>query len=289
MWFARSSFAAILLISPTLFAQHTTSAASASHTSSSSASVSHTSAPTSAIHSAPASAPMHTSSPSPVSASHNAPTTTAVKAEPKEPAPKEAEPKESVVKRVLPPVETAEAEKAEKAERKENPDLRRPVLCGGKPCKIIDGGDQTELRKHICLKEPCSSPCPSGVAAGKNGGCVGTPPTPSVAHTPQACPAGQVWNGAVCVPSGAQCQPGQISNGVSCQENCASITGGSGNLTLELRSARQERDRVCMKDPGSIQCQQAEMSYSGALQRYQMFLAGVPAQCRSGLPDPISL
>lgn len=286
MWFARSSFAAILLISPTLFAQHTTSAASASHTSSSSASVSHTSAPTSAIHSAPASAPMHTSSPSPVSASHNAPTTTAVKAEPKEPAPKEAEPKESVVKRVLPPVETAEAEKAE---RKENPDLRRPVLCGGKPCKIIDGGDQTELRKHICLKEPCSSPCPSGVAAGKNGGCVGTPPTPSVAHMLQACPAGQVWNGAVCVPSGAQCQPGQISNGVSCQENCASITGGSGNLTLELRSARQERDRVCMKDPGSIQCQQAEMSYSGALQRYQMFLAGVPTQCRSGLPDPISL
>jgi hypothetical protein len=226
---------------------------------------------------------MHTSSPT--ATSHNAPTTTAVKAEPKEPAPKEPGPTESAVKRILPPVETAEAEKAE---RKENPDLRRPVLCGGKPC-VQNPGEESELRKHICLKEPCAPPCPSGVAAGKNGGCVGTPPAPSIAHMPQACPAGQVWNGAVCVPTGARCQPGQISNGAACQADCATFTGGSGNLTLELRSARQERDRACRQDPGSIQCQQAEMSYSGALQRYQMFLSGVPTQCRSGLPDPISI
>jgi hypothetical protein len=290
MWFARPSLAVILLVSPTLFAQHTASAASASHTSSSSSSVSHTSAPTSASHSTPASAPMHTSSPSPAPASHTAPTTTAVKAEPKEPAPKESAPKESapkesLAKRVLPPGETAEAEKAE---RKENPELRRPVLCGGKPCRIIDGDDQAELRKHICLKEPCASPCPGGAAPGK-GGCVVAPPTPSTAHMPQACPVGQVWNGAVCVPTGVHCQPGQISNGATCQADCATVSGQSGNLTLELRSARQERDRACRQDPGSIQCQQAEMSYSSALLRYQGFLTGVPAQCRAGLPDPISI
>jgi hypothetical protein len=98
-----------------------------------------------------------------------------------------------------------------------------------------------------------------------------------------------VWNGSVCVPTGVRCQPGQISNGVSCQADCASVTGQSGNLILELRSARQQKDQVCQQAPQSMQCQQAESSYSGALQRYQMWLAGAPTQCRSGLPDPISI
>ncbi len=281
MDFTRSSLAAVLvLVSSTVFAQHTSS----SHTSSSSSSASHTSSPSvAATHSGPASPAMHTSSPA--ATSHSAPATTVVKVD----SNNDAEP----ARKIVTPVETrdpkVELKDEPKGEPKEKNDLSRPVLCDGKPC-VQNGGEEKDLRKHVCLKEPCAAPCPAGTATGKAGGCTGTAaPTASARRIPQACPAGEAWNGAVCVPTGIRCQPGQISIGASCQADCATINGQSGSLILELRSARQQRDEACQQASQSTQCQQAEMSYSAALQRYQMLLAGAPTQCRSGLPDPISI
>ncbi len=163
MKFVRLSVAAAVLVSSTLFAQHpsagSSSHSSASSSSSSHSSSSHTSAP--ASHGTPA-APTHpTSSPS-----ASAPKNTSVKTEPTE-----STVTEDAAKRVLPP-----AEPAEKVEPKEDPDLRHHVLCDGKPC-VLEGRtekQQEDLSHHICLKEPCT-PCPSGAAAGKNGGCTSAP------------------------------------------------------------------------------------------------------------------
>lgn len=275
MKFVRLSVAAAVLVSSTLFAQHS-SAGSGSHSSASSSSSSHsnsshTSVP--ASHSTPT-APTHpTSSPSP-----SAPKNTTVKTEPTE-----STVTEDAAKRVLPP-----GEPAEKAEPKETSDLRRHVLCNGKPC-VLQGGtehQQENLRHHICLKGPCTV-CPSGAPAGKNGACTSAPTNTAV--TPKACPVGQVWNGATCTVTGVHCPAGQVANGNSCRADCSLVTGQSGNLITELRSARQEKDQACMQAPGSAQCQQADAQYSGALERYRMLLAGAPVECRTSLPDPISI
>ena len=288
------TLAALLALSPSDFAQHSSSSGSSSASHSSSSSSSHSSPSAgSASHSSPAAsrtssatAPSHTAS------SGKAPVSSVAKSAPKESAPKDAAPKSTetseVTKRDLP----ANPKLAiEKAEPKDKADLRHPVLCGGKPC-VTTGTGQTAQHHHIwpflrhrnCLNQPCTV-CPNGKAAGKNG-CGGST---VAAVTPHACPGGETWNGAVCSHTAAQCHAGQVWNGASCQADCTTATGSSGNLTLGVRSARQRRDDVCRQNPQSQECQEAESSYNLELERYRSFLAGVPANCRTTLPDPISL
>jgi hypothetical protein len=58
---------------------------------------------------------------------------------------------------------------------------------------------------------------------------------------------------------------------------------------LELRSARQQRDEVCLRNPTGKECQQADAHYNLVLTEYRSFLGGVPTECQTALPDPIAI
>ncbi len=187
-------------------------------------------------------------------------------------------------------------------------DLRRTV-CKGGPCQE-PAPKPVQLKpviadapREVCKDGSCQ-PCPVGQLAGKNknkDGPCGTAPSAvkkgSAAvggsarnGVPQPCPAGQVWNGAQCLPVGAQqCLPNQIMVGTSCQTDCAMSTTSAQSIIMELRSARLHKDDICRQNPTGMECQQAEAHYNLEFVEYQTFLAGVPTECRTALPDPIAI
>lgn len=60
-------------------------------------------------------------------------------------------------------------------------------------------------------------------------------------------------------------------------------------MIVELRSARQRKDDACLQNSTGKECQEAEAQYDLMLLEYRNYLGGVPAECRSGLPDPIAI
>ena len=180
--------------------------------------------------------------------------------------------------------------------KKEDPELRRPI-CEKGDCKEPPKPQppESELRRPICFKGVC--PCPPGQTAGK-GGCVTTSPPPCKPGSNEAgcagtvsssCPAGQVWNGATCVPNAARCPAGQVWNGAVCQADCSIANAGSAIAILKVSNARRERDEECTQNPSGMLCQQLDGNYQTALAEYRLLLAGVPLECRSTLPAPESL
>ena len=150
-----------------------------------------------------------------------------------------------------------------------------------------------DVRRGICKDGPCPV-CPPGQSPGKNNSCVsaplakGTPVPQKGPTTPQACPAGQVWNGVQCALIGAQqCLPGQITVGSSCHVDCTLSTAGAQTYIELLRMARQEKDEACVGNSTTQKCRDAESTYEIRLLEYRSLLAGVPAEC--GLPDPIAI
>jgi len=289
----RFVLACLLFVSPTLFAQHSSSSGSHSSSSSggshSSSSSSHSASASSASHASPS---MHTSTPSPTTSSvkteapkSDAPKTEAVKSELHEPEAAKPEPKPvveeaSAEKRVLPP------EKEKAPPPKEEPDLRWRILCGDKPCQTKSPATPPELRHHVCLTGAC--PCPTGEVA-KNGGCaaVAAKPVPSVEHI---CQTGQVWNGATCGAIQRTCHAGQVWNGTRCQADCSILVGREQQEMLEVRSARQDRDSACRASgPGSSACAQAETHYQLVLTEYTGLYDGAPLECRASWPPPTSI
>jgi hypothetical protein len=85
-----------------------------------------------------------------------------------------------------------------------------------------------------------------------------------------------------------QCLPGQSRVGFSCQD-CITSTASAQNVIVELRSARQRKDEVCLQNPTGRECQEAEAHYNLTLNEYRNFLGGVPSECRTALPDPIAI
>jgi len=148
--------------------------------------------------------------------------------------------------------------------------------------------------------------CPAGESEGKDGACsasrvvkngvVTNAKVPGVGSArnsvQQPCAAGQVWDGAQCVAVGPQpCLPGQSGVGTSCQPRgeCTSATASAQSVIVELRSARQEKDQVCLQNPNGQECQAAEAHYSLTLNEYRNFLGSVPTECQTELPDPIAI
>jgi chemotaxis protein histidine kinase CheA len=172
------------------------------------------------------------------------------------------------------------------------PEASLPIKPAPRP---IEPKPVPELAKKTCKDGPCQ-PCSSTQSKGKKDGpCdaaaaakAGAPATPGTG--PESCAAGQVWNGTQCLPVGAQsCLPGQSGLDGSCHVDCTSAIGGAQNWIMELRSARQNKDQACMKDPTSRECSQAESDYDMSLTEYQSYLAGVPIRCQSMLPSPIAI
>jgi hypothetical protein len=128
---------------------------------------------------------------------------------------------------------------------------------------------------------------------GKDNSCVAAPAQARAAAknaptAPQACPAGQVWNGLQCAFTGAQqCMPGQMAVGTSCRADCTLATAGAQNYIVLLRNARQDKDDACLRNPNGQECQDAEMNYNIRLNEYQSILGGVPTEC--GLPNPFAI
>jgi len=179
------------------------------------------------------------------------------------------------------------------------PDSRRS-LCEDGACKT-PAPKPVQLQpvasdlEGNCKNGPCQ-PCPVGQSAGKNGSCVAVPSVRTAAPPPaartvvqQPCAAGQVWNGIQCQIIGAQqCLPGQSRVGAICQD-CAISTGSALGIIERVRSARQSKDQICLKNSTGMECQQAEADYDLTLSEYRSFLAGVPMECQMGLPDPIAI
>jgi hypothetical protein len=170
------------------------------------------------------------------------------------------------------------------------PDASLPIKPAPHP---VEPKPVPEAAKKTCKDGPCQ-PCSAAQAKGKkDGGCdaavaAGAAAAPKAAG-PQSCAAGQVWNGAQCLPAGAQpCTPGQIGS-ASCQAQCITAsTAAQGYIDL-LRNARQKKDEACMKDPMSKECGEAESDYNMSFTEYQNYLGSVPSGCEFTLPSPIAI
>jgi len=170
--------------------------------------------------------------------------------------------------------------------------VRRP--CDKEPCAEL-GPTQArpDLNAKLCKNGPCPV-CGPGQSPGKSNSCVPataikeTARLPKPSAVPQACAAGQTWNGIQCAPVGAQqCRAGETPVGTTCQPDCTIATAGAQTYIELLRMARLNRDQACTQNPNGQECQQAEGTYDMRLNEYRTFLGGVPGTCI--LPDPISI
>jgi len=164
------------------------------------------------------------------------------------------------------------------------PDLRHRI-CPGGSCKEPEpkpGPPESDLRHRICLNGPCT--CPSGQTMSKNG-CVATIVTN---ETPQACGAGQFWNGFSCVGSSPQCAQGQYWSGAAClfsAAECASLNSRASAVAGELYNLRARVEQACRPAPSSQECAEAKVERDGAIQRYRMLLTEGPSRCAGAFPD----
>jgi len=188
------------------------------------------------------------------------------------------------VKRATPDVQSAGTER--------KPDASLPIKPAPRP---VEPKPVPEAAKKPCKDGPCQ-PCSSTQAKGKkDGGCDAAAAAKDAAAAapkaagPQSCATGQVWNGAQCLPAGAQpCTPGQMGS-ASCQAQCITATTAAQGYIDLLRMARQQKDDACLKDPMSKECSEAELDYNTRISEYRGYLGVVPIGCQSTLPDPSAI
>jgi hypothetical protein len=126
--------------------------------------------------------------------------------------------------------------------------------------------------------------CPPGESRNGKGVCAGT-------VVSNLCEPGQYWNGGACAGTLA-CQPGNFWNGTTCvqeADRCATYSSRAALLASGLRSIKDEMDRACTQDPNGQQCRELTLQHEGELLRYRMLLNEAPVSCRVMLPDPLSL
>jgi hypothetical protein len=170
-------------------------------------------------------------------------------------------------------------------------DLRVPV-CKGENCKKpapkppepAPALVESDLRRPACKGKVCG--CPPGEVQGKNGGCVAAPTNNS-----GGCAAGQSRNGGACSASAHQCSPDTYWNGASCvaRQECATINSRAASLANEVRAARAQMQSACSNNSSAPECSGVKQNFDGAVERYRTLMNGTPANCRSLVPDPLSL
>jgi hypothetical protein len=142
----------------------------------------------------------------------------------------------------------------------------------------------SNLRRPVCKGKACA--CPPGEVQGKNGGCVAAPTNNS------GCSAGQSRNGGACSSSAHQCSPDTYWNGGSCvarQADCAAINSRSASLANEVRAAKVQMQNACSNNSSAQECSGQKQNYDGAVERYRMLMNEASANCRTLVPDPLSL
>lgn len=163
-------------------------------------------------------------------------------------------------------------------------DLRKPV-CKGEDCKKpapepaeTSALVESELRRPVCKGKACA--CPPGEVQGKNGGCVAAPTNNS------ACAVGQI-----CADSAHQCSANAYWNGTTCvehQADCATINARAASVASEVRAAKAQMQSAC-SNRSAQECSGEKQNYDAAVERYRMLMNAAPANCRSLVPDPLSL
>jgi hypothetical protein len=142
---------------------------------------------------------------------------------------------------------------------------------------------ESDLRRPVCKGKACA--CPPGEVQGKNGGCVAAPTNNS------SCVAGQSGNDGACAASAHPCSPGTSWNGTSCgarQAECATINARAASLANEVRAAKTQMQSACSNNSAQ-ECGGLTQNYDGAVERYRMLMTEAPTNCRSLVPDPLSL
>ena len=263
--------AAILLVSATAFAQHTSgvhSSGGSSHSSGSSSTVSHGSSGGSratAVSSGHSSGgPVsHTVSAGPVSTHSNA--------QPvhfdREHTPVERPQK--ISGETVKPRSPASAEMPAKQEKKD-PEKKGLRLFFRHPLRKRKPVETAEVKLPVpCKKQPCGV-CPPGQNRHGTGACG----APAGVLAINRCGAGQFWDGAGC--------RGNVSE-------CATYSSQADSLANELRGVRNEMDRACSDDRSGFQCLELAGQHDGQLLRYRGLLSEAPSHCRTLMPDPLSL
>jgi len=165
-------------------------------------------------------------------------------------------------------------------------DLRRRI-CPNGPCKEPQPKTVEADFRRVCKDGSCVK-CPPGQSPGKKGTCVASDTPTDTAST--SCPPNEFWNGGSCVDV-PRCQPGESWNGTACVDNgqCASFSSRASLLTAEAVGLRSDMEAACAKDPRGQECIRLTQSHDGVVQRYGMLLNEAPGNCRTTLPDPLSL
>jgi hypothetical protein len=302
----------VVLVSPLVCAQHSSSGGSSSGSSSSNGSHSSSSGGSASSHSSGSSASSishsssvatsHTSSTSPAHASSTGSAGARFNAQPSRPEGVGAIRESSAAR--LQGNKAAETSKNGQPEhggfiaflrhpfRKHEPkaaeaDLRRPI-CRKGPCKEPVPAPPTPaesvLRKPVCKDKTCL--CPPGEIHGPGGECVAN----TITNNYGVCAPGAQGNGVSCNASYA-CPPNQYWNGASCiarTAECASIEARAASLESELRGYRGRMQIECANNSSTQECIDLTQSHDGALARYRSLMNEAPVNCRSALPDPLS-
>jgi hypothetical protein len=57
----------------------------------------------------------------------------------------------------------------------------------------------------------------------------------------------------------------------------------------EVRAAKAQMQSACSNNSSAQECGGEKQNYDGAVERYRMLMNASPANCRSLVPDPLSL
>jgi len=142
--------------------------------------------------------------------------------------------------------------------------------------------------KH-CKREPCTQPPPTDPVGGN-----AQPARPWAAAAPaQPCPRGQTPQGSGCVPAiVGQCQPGQVWNGMACDQpgdKCTTFRSRAETIRTEAFGVSSQMKTACMKNPNGKACTELTQEHDMIVLRYRSLLNEAPAACRATLPDPLTL
>lgn len=270
--------AATLLVSATLFAQHTSGTSNSSSSAHSSGSSGSSASHASSSGGSRASAGSHSSSSSAshvasagTSASHFSAQSSRPKGEPAVAERNQRAPDESAKLRAKESPKLTATEKEPEPEKKDQaPEKKGSHFFFRHHFRKRKPVQSAAIKPPApCKKEPCAV-CPPGEARKGTGACA----VPAAMVANNRCLPGQPWNGAACVANGS---------------DCAMYSSRAAILANELRGVRSEMERACSGDRSGHQCLELTGQHDGALLRYRGLLNEAPASCRTMLPDPLSL
>jgi hypothetical protein len=76
---------------------------------------------------------------------------------------------------------------------------------------------------------------------------------------------------------------------VARQADCATINARAASLANVVRGAKTKMQSACSNNSSAQECSGLKQNYDGAVERYRMLMNESPLNCRTLVPDPLSL